>query len=338
MNTMVTLTAGVRLVFVTDSPVVELVSHPRTIHSLPDVVRPPVFQMTVDGVVQPDAVALGGTYVHIDRSMGPDGIDFEIGGPVTVRWDDLGTDRKVVEIWFPTNSSVELQVLRMADGAMVGPAPVTRRRWVHYGSSISHCIDVDRPFDAWPVMVAHEHDLELTDFGLAGQCQLDPFMGRVIRDTPADVISLKIGINLVNAASMNERTFAPAVHGLLDHVRDGHPDTPVLVVSPIFCPSAEHHPGPTVPGPNGKFVVVDAPVEARPFGLTLRRIREIVAGIVEQRREAGDTALHHVDGLSLFGPDDAHLLYDDLHPSPEGYALLGRRFAAAAFAPGAPLA
>ena len=61
METIVTLTAGVRLVLVTDSPVVELVTHPRTIHSVPDVVRPPVFQMTIDGVLQPDRVAQGGT-------------------------------------------------------------------------------------------------------------------------------------------------------------------------------------------------------------------------------------------------------------------------------------
>ena len=102
--------------------------------------------------------------------------------------------------------------------------------------SISHCVDVWRPFEAWPAMVARQHSLELTNVALAGQCQLDPFMGRVIRDAPADVISLKLGINLVNANSMTERTFGPAVHGLLDHVRDGHRGVPVLVVSPIFCP------------------------------------------------------------------------------------------------------
>jgi lysophospholipase L1-like esterase len=328
----------VRLVFATDSPVVELVTHPRTIHALPSPMRLPVYQMTVDGVLQPDVVVDGGTIVHVDRTDGPDGITFEIGGPVTVRWDDLGEHRKVVEIWFPTNASVELQSFRVAADATVETVPVTRRRWVHYGSSISHCMDVDRPFDAWPVMVANEVGLELTDFGLAGQCQLDPFMGRVIRDTPADVISVKIGINLVNAASMTERTFGPAVHGLLDHIRDGHPDTPLLVVTPIFCPSVEDHPGPTVPTDDGVFTTVAAPAEARPLGLTLRRIRSIVGDIVAARRAAGDTALHLLDGLELFGEADQALLYDHLHPSPEGYALLGRRFAAAAFAPGAPLA
>jgi hypothetical protein len=186
--------------------------------------------------------------------------------------------------------------------------------------------------------VAREVGVELTNFGLAGQCQLDPFMGRVIRDAPADVVSVKVGINLVNAASMSERTFAPAVHGLLDSIRDGHPDAPLLVVSPIYCPMVEDHPGPTVPNGDGGFDIVPAPAEARPLGLTLERIRAIIAGIVATRRAAGDHALHHLDGLSLFGAADQHLLYDRLHPSPEGYALLGRRFAAAAFGPGGPLA
>jgi GDSL-like Lipase/Acylhydrolase family len=338
MNTMVSLTAGVRLVFATDSPVVELTTHPRSIHLVGSPLRPPVFQMVVDGELLPDTPAAGGTIVHIDREKGVDGVEFEVGGAVTVRWDDLGDHRKTIEIWMPTDSSIELQSLRVVDTAMVEVVPVTRRRWTHYGSSISHCMDVDRPFDAWPVMVARANDLELTDLGLAGQCQLDPFMGRVIRDLPADVISVKLGINLVNAASMTERTFGPAVHGLLDHIRDGHPTTPLLVVSPIFCGEVEHHPGPTVGAADGGITVVPAAPEARPLGLTLTRIREILAAIVSARQAAGDDALAYLDGLSLFGEADRTLLYDRLHPSPEGYALLGTRFGAAAFGPGGHLA
>ncbi|MEY4174432.1 MAG: hypothetical protein RI900_1597 [Actinomycetota bacterium] len=338
MNTMVTMTAGVRVVFATDSPVVELTCHPRTIHTVTEPLREPVFQMLVDGEPQPDAVARGGSFVHVDRLAGPAGLTIEEGGAVVLRWDDIGSHRKEIEIWFPTHSSVEVQSLKVAAGSTTEVVPVRRRRWTHYGSSISHCMDVDRPFDAWPAQVARRQHLELTNFALAGQCQLDPFMGRVIRDAPADVISLKLGINLVNANSMTERTFGPAVHGLLDHIRDGHADTPLLVASPIFCPLVEDHVGPTVPRRSGGFRVVDAPPEARPFGLTLQRIREVLASIVAARRAAGDEHLHHIDGLRLFGPDDEHLLHDRLHPSPEGYALLGQRFEALAFAPGAPLA
>jgi hypothetical protein len=338
METMVTLTAGVRLAFTSDTTCVELITHPTTIHVAGDPDRPPVYQMLVDGVLQPDVVALGGTIVHVDDARKDGGIRFELGGTATVRWEGLAAGTKQFEIWLPTNSSVELQVLRVDGDALVERTPITRRRWTHYGSSISHCMDVDRPFDAWPAMVASAQGLELTNVALAGQCQLDPFMGRVLRDTPADVISLKLGINLVNAASMSERTFGPAVHGLLDDIRDGHPSTPVLVVSPIVCPIAEDHPGPTVPSADGGYEVVPAPPEARPLGLTLRTVRRMLADIVSARRAAGDGALHYLDGLSLFGADDVPLLHDGLHPSPEGYALLGGRFAVAAFGPAGALA
>ena len=64
VETMVTMTAGVRLVFATDSASVELVSHPRTINlaAAGEPGRPPVYQMLVNGELQPDVVAHGGTY------------------------------------------------------------------------------------------------------------------------------------------------------------------------------------------------------------------------------------------------------------------------------------
>ena len=72
-------------------------------------------------------------------------------------------------------------------------------------------------------------------------------MARAIRDLPAHANSLEVGINIVNAASLIERSFLPAFHGFLDTVRDGHP-TPILIITPIICPSAENRPGSTLMG------------------------------------------------------------------------------------------
>ena len=69
----------------------------------------------------------------------------------------------------------------------------------------------------------------------------------MIASQPADLISLKLGINVVNGDTMRERTFVPAVHGFLDTIRERHPDVPVAVVTPIICPVAEDHPGPDGP-------------------------------------------------------------------------------------------
>lgn len=161
-------------------------------------------------------------------------------------------------------------------------------------------------------------DIPLVDGRVAAVGALDPFVARTIRDLAADAISLELGINVVNGDTLRERTFAPAVHGFLDTVREGHPHTPVLVVSPIWCPSVEDHPGPNLVAPDGKFVAKDGCEELRAGCLTLRRVREILASLVEARRRAGDEHLHLLDGLALFGPDDAGDLPDDLHPNAAG--------------------
>ena len=126
---------------------------------------------------------------------------------------------------------------------------------------------------------------------------------------------------------MRERVFEPALHGLLDTMREGKPDVPILLISPIFCPSAEQHPGPTLPNGKGQFVTVRGSDEIRAGCMSLRRVREIIRDVIEQRSGAGDEHLHYLDGLDLFGEEDKDDLPDDLHPNPAGYIRMGERFA-----------
>ena len=257
----------------------------------------------------------------------------------TLRFDGLGDGMKDVEIWLSQAAQSELRALRLGDGARVEAPRHTKRRWVHYGSSISHCIEAHGPTDVWPAVAARRGDVELLQLAFAGQCHLDQFVARTIGEQPVDLISMKVGINVVNANSLNERTFPSALHGFLDTVRDRHPDVPIVVASPIVCPMVEDHPGPTIPDAGGGFRVIEgAPPELRATDLTLKRIRTIIREVVAGRRERGDANLHHLDGLELFGPDDVGDLPDGLHPNADGYVRIGERFAAHAFAPGGPFA
>ncbi|MBP7659901.1 MAG: lipase, partial [Burkholderiaceae bacterium] len=201
-----------------------------------------------------------------------------------------------------------------------------QRRWIHYGSSISHCMEAAQPTGTWPAVAARRAGWHLQSLGFGGQCHLDPFVARTIRDAQADLISIKAGINVINADSMRERVFAPALHGFLDTIREGRPDTPIVLVSPIFCPSAEHRPGPTQPDAAGKFVTLAGHEAIQAGCLTLTRVREILADVVDVRRRGGDRQLHYLDGLRLFGAADAADLPDDLHPNPAGYVRMGERF------------
>ena len=116
--------------------------------------------------------------------------------------------------------------------------------WLHHGSSISHGSNAASPSTTWPALAAAAGGVELVNLGFGGSAMLDPFAARALRDTPADLISIKIGINLVNADVMRRRAFGPALHGFLDTIREGRPTTPLLVVSPILCPIHEDTPGP----------------------------------------------------------------------------------------------
>ena len=76
---------------------------------------------------------------------------------------------------------------------------------------------------------------------------------------------------------MNIRTFRPAVIGFVHIVREKHPDTPLVVISPIFSPPRETTPN---------------AAES-----TLTQMRVEVAEAVDAMQDRGDTNLHYVDGL-----------------------------------------
>ncbi|MBM6402385.1 SGNH/GDSL hydrolase family protein [Phycicoccus sonneratiae] len=295
--------------------------------------------LVVDGEVLGGEVVPNGDLLTTDVTTGV--TELTRGGPGTVRFD-LPSGEKVVELWLPHQEGVELVALR-AD-APVEPVPTDDRpRWVHHGSSISHGSNAVRPTGTWPAVAARLGGLDLVNLGFGGSAVLDPFVARTMRDTPADLLSLKVGINIVGGDLMRRRVLGPAVHGFLDTIRDGHPDTPLLLVTPVLCPVHEDTPGPGAVDPvalrEGRlvFTAVGDPAEVPAGRLTLRVVREVLAEVVDQRRP-GDPHLHLVDGLGMYGPDDtgAHPLPDALHPDADTHRLMGERFAHNVFGPAGP--
>ncbi len=196
------MTSGVRLRFRTTAQAIELDIATTQISFVGADRIDPAFSLRVDCEFVDDLRAAGGTVVLVSPDQGD--IQFVPGAPAMIRFENLNAEGKDCEIWLPPDCSVEVQALRVSDGATIEPFATKQPRWTHYGSSISHCMDVDSPQKIWPVIAGGIGGLDRLHLGFAGQCQLDPFMGRVIGDAPADFISLKLGINLVNAASMTQ--------------------------------------------------------------------------------------------------------------------------------------
>ena len=335
---MVAMPAGVRIRLRTDSPTLDLGLMVTRLAMNGDDAPPAVVELLTGptpggspvGELLDEARIEQGIVISVDRRTGA--VEFLPGDEVTIslRTGASPGDPRDLEVWLPHDAGVEVRRVAVADGSTAEPpTPDTRPRWIHYGSSISHCLEADRPTGSWPVATAGLADLNLQHLGFAGQAQLDQFVARTIRDLPADVITLKLGINLVNADSMRERTFVPAVHGFLDTIREGHPTTPITIITPIVCPAAETEPGPTFQDDAGQFVVpTDRPASMAMGALSLERIRELL-GLIVLVRQATDPNLRLVSGLDLFGPDDLGpgglVLPDGLHPDAAGYRVMGER-------------
>ncbi|MFI7871693.1 GDSL-type esterase/lipase family protein [Streptomyces salinarius] len=325
--------SGVRLALRTRATALELDTLPTKRVYVGAPPRPDgVYDLLVDGRPAGRGSVAGGNTLTIDMTAGTAGLE---SGPVgTLRFTDLPRGGKDIEIWLPHNETTELVALRTNAPVAAAPDP-GGRVWLHHGSSISHGSDAASPTTTWPALAASLGGVELVNLGLGGGALLDPFTARAMRDTPADLISVKIGINVVNADLMRLRAFGPAVHGFLDTVREGHPTVPLLVVSPILCPVHEDTPGPLAPDfTDGRvrFVATGDPAERASGKLTLNVIRDELSRIVAERA-AEDENLHHLDGRALYGEADAAdlPLPDGIHPDAATHRLIGERFAKAAF-------
>lgn len=337
MRAAVGQSAGIRLAMRTDATRMRLRVAAMKMVENPELPLPEAwYDVTVDGQVIASASSdVGSRYLFSFESSvegivpGPDSeLEFELPG---------GGEREL-EIWLPYTDEVEVLGL-WADRSVLAPEPGGRLRWIHHGSSISHGYNSSRTTTTWPVVAAQLLGLDLTSFGFSGNAMLDQMTARTIRDTPADLITLKLGINVVNGDAMRLRVFRSAVQGFLDTIRDGHPTTPVVVISPVCCPPVEACPGPTVfeEGREPEWVTTAGrPEEIAAGKLSLGVIREELAAIVEAR-QGEDPFLDHLDGSRLYGPEDAVRLPmpDNLHPDDAVSELIATRFAELVRWPGA---
>ncbi len=270
--------AGIRLTLISDTSSVRLDVVPPPVESDP----PWVFDLLVDGKL---------------HGRIPPAIDAD-----TIQFDHIPAGEHRLELYLPSQYvPVVLRGLYIDEGATASSWTDDRKRIVFYGSSITHCRHAAGPSETWPAIVANRADLHLTSLGLGGDCHLDPMFARLIHDLPADAIGLKLGINMMGG-TVSDRTFRAFVIGFIKTIRDGHPNTPIAVVSPICHPPRESTPN--------------------EVGMTLQIMRQRLAEAVDVLQGHGDQNLHYVDGLSLMGENNVHLYIDGIHPSAEGYRFL----------------
>ncbi|MER6216910.1 GDSL-type esterase/lipase family protein [Streptomyces sp. NPDC001272] len=184
-------------------------------------------------------------------------------------------------------------------GGALAPAPPAPR-WVVYGDSITEGWWSTRPAHGWPAVAGRALGWDTVNLGYAGAGRGEPATAEQLAALPADALTLAFGTNCWTRVPHTAPLLYETTRVFLDLVRQGHPRTPLLLVSPVLRPDAERTPN--------------------RLGATLGALREAMERAVRDRIAAGDGRLALLPGRDLLGPEH---LADGLHPNDAGHRILG---------------
>lgn len=206
----------------------------------------------------------------------------------------------VIEIHLPERYEPRVFDVRALGGEAQPLDPATR--WVAYGDSITQGWTTSDPGAAWTAVAARATGFDLLNLGFAGAARGELPVAAHLAATPADVISLAWGTNCWAQIEMDARYIRELMRLFLDTVRRGHPETPIVVLSPVVRPAAE---------------------QARnASGATLSDLREGIEDAVRTFQDAhADALLHLLPGSDMITA--AQLDPDGIHPNDAGHAAIG---------------
>jgi lysophospholipase L1-like esterase len=185
-------------------------------------------------------------------------------------------------------------------GGAIEPAP-RLPRWICYGDSIAEGWCASEPAAAWPHVLARERGLDVMNLGYAGSARGEIASAEEIAALRADLIAITHGTNCWTRTPHSAGMFAEGLRAFLAVVREGHPRTPIVAVSPLLRADAEDTPN--------------------RLGVTLAELRAVFEAVVRERIAGGDRALVLVPGLPLLPRER---FPDGIHPDDEGHAQLAR--------------
>lgn len=232
----------------------------------------------------------GGSLVSEEKAVVGEGtVELSLG-------DGFDADERVIvylpEIMRPTIESID------ALGGSIEPAP-DQPQWVAYGDSILEGWSTSAPALGWGARVARAHGLDIVNMGYAGSARGELASAEHVASRRADVYSVTHGTNCWTVVPHSVDMMRAAVDAFLTVIRDEHPDTPIVVSSPVLRPDAEATPN--------------------RLGATLADLRHVMEEVATERIDAGD---HHLTLVSGEGIIDDTMLADGIHPDDEGHAAM----------------
>lgn len=207
-------------------------------------------------------------------------------------------------VYLPEGMQPWVLAVRGSDGD-VAPAP-TQPRWVVYGDSVAEGWIATEPARSWPAIAGRALCLDHVNLGYAGAARGELASAEQVAALDAEVLTVCHGTNCWTRTPHSASQMAANTDAFLTVLRQGHPETPIVVASPVLRPDAESTPN--------------------RLGATLADLRTAMEEVVRARIDAGDARLHLVEGGAMLTA--AHL-GDGIHPDDEGHRVMAEAIGAA---------
>lgn len=185
--------------------------------------------------------------------------------------------------------------------AMRPPRPdeTPARRWLAYGSSITHS-----GFYSYTGFAARALNADVANKGLGGACHVEPEAADFLASLEWDFATLELGVNLRGQPQARE-FFEARVRGMLKKLRATHPQQPIVLITAFTNRDRHMTPGNTQ------------------YAQMLVFFDDVLRKVVQSTEDAN---LHLIGGDVIV--DDYSILGTDLlHPPAHGCARMGANLA-----------
>ena len=162
---------------------------------------------------------------------------------------------------------------------------------VFYGTSITQGGCASRPGMSYQAILGRMLNLDFVNLGFSGNGIGEPALARAVASIHASCFVLDFAQNNPTVDSLAQ-VYAP----FLEVIRSAHPETPILVITPIY---AAH--------------------ESWGRDARLEGMRELIRQVAAQRIAAGDRHIEIIEGTDLLGPSRGDGLVDGIHPNDLGF-------------------
>ncbi len=246
------------------------------------------------------AVGQMGVDLYVDNVYWKTVFPTEAGDLVGTYFSNLPRKRREISLYLPLYHPVQVLGVGVDEAAMLWPPRpfAVEKPVAFYGSSITQGGCSSRPGLSYQALLGRMANVDFVNLGFSGNGKGDPEVAHAMAEIDASCFVMDFGVNCDSVEACRS-VYAP----FLAIIREKHPLTPMLCVTPVFA-----------------TVEMFVPASRDKWSGLRRVIREAVAA----RRSNGDRRISLVEGADLLGPEGHEGFVDGTHPNDLGFEAMAK--------------